>query len=65
MNGHKKKKTKKINEEEEEENLVTAYFESEIAYHSTVTKMKVGFFFFVKEISHGDKLFFLKRYMHY
>ncbi len=48
MNGHKKKKTKKINEEEEEA-LVTAYFESEIAYHSTVTKMKVGFFFLLKK----------------
>ncbi len=42
-NGHeqkKKKKTKKIHGEDEDD-LATAYFESEIAYHSTVTKMKV------------------------
>ncbi len=49
-NGHKKKKSKKIREEDEED-LTTAYFESEIVYHSTVTKMKVGLFFFEKEIS--------------
>lgn len=38
-NGHGKKKTKII--EENQEDLQTSYFESEIAFHSTVTKMKV------------------------
>jgi hypothetical protein len=40
-NGHgeKKKKKTKIHEEQDFE---TTYFESEIVYHSTVTKMKVS-----------------------
>ena len=46
-NGHKKKKSKKIREEDEVD-LDRAYFESEIVYHSTVTKMKVRFVFLKK-----------------
>jgi hypothetical protein len=38
-NGQKKKKKSKIYEEQDSE---TTYFESEIAFHSTVTKMKVS-----------------------
>jgi hypothetical protein len=40
-NGHKQKKNKKIKKFNEEQDLETTYFESEITYHSTVTKMKV------------------------
>lgn len=52
-NGHetKKKKAKKQIVNEEEQDLETAYFESEQAYHSTVTRMKVSYFFF--SIEHG------------
>ena len=41
-NGHGKK-TKKMKTMEDDGDLQTNYFESEIAYHSTVTKMKVMF----------------------
>jgi len=40
-NGHKQKKNKKIKKFNNEQDLETTYFESEITYHSTVTKMKV------------------------
>jgi hypothetical protein len=42
INGHGKKK-KKIKTIEDHEESQTNYFESEIAYHSTVNKMKVIF----------------------
>jgi hypothetical protein len=49
-NGHReKKKIKKINEEED---LETTYFQSEIVYHSTVTKMKVCLSFQNLEFEH-------------
>jgi len=41
VNGHEKKKKKKLKKSNEEQDLETTYFESEIVYHSTVTKMKV------------------------
>lgn len=43
-NGHEPKKKKKLKIDEEQD-LELVYFESEINYHSTVTKMKVGIYF--------------------
>jgi len=46
-NGHEQKKKKKIKKTNEDQDLETTYFESEIAYHSTVTKLKVAIYLFI------------------
>lgn len=46
INGNEKKKKKKIKVINDEQDFERTYFESEINYHSTVTKMKVNSFFF-------------------
>lgn len=44
-NGHEKKKKKRMKKTIDEQDLGSTYFESEITYHSTVTKMKVKIFY--------------------
>jgi len=55
-NGHEQKKKKKERKNEEQD-LETTYFESEITYHSTVTKMKVGYNY---KIVHDYFLWFIE-----